>query len=120
VELLIDTLDVEIRLVTEPSEEIECSGNIHGFGLPTNEISAGWSFDKLPVPTLRYRIAEKGWFTDMDGVVRLVIPVKNLRAIVVRVKQGDITVVDATTGALAASRMPTLDLRTAEGRVLRR
>jgi siroheme synthase len=50
----------------------------------------------------------------------VIIPVKNLRTIVVRVKQGDITVVDATTDELAASRLPTLDLQTVEGRVLRR
>jgi lipid A 4'-phosphatase len=120
VELLVDTLDVELWLISEPSGEIECRGQIYSFGLPTNEIRAGWSFDKLPVPTLRYRVTEKGWFTDIDGVVRLLIPVKNLRTIVVRVKRGDITVVDATTGELAASRLPALDLQTAEGRVMRR
>jgi hypothetical protein len=113
VEVLVDTLDVEITLVTGPPAEIECTGYIHGFGMPKNEIRWGWEFDERPVPTLRYRVTEKGWFTDIDGVARIRLPAQNLRMIIVRVGRGDITVTDET------GHLPTLDLHTADGRVQR-
>jgi len=117
IELLIDALDVELRLVPGPAGEIDCRGDIHGFGLPTSEIHAGWSFIRLPVPTLQYRVAEEGWFTDIDGIVRMRIPVKDLRSIAVNIKRGDITVIDET-GGMAEKRM-TLDLHTSNGHIHR-
>jgi membrane-associated PAP2 superfamily phosphatase len=117
VEVLVDTLDVELRLVTEPRGEIESSGSLHGFGLPTNKIRASWEFVERPVPTLRYRVSLKGLFTDIDGMAHIRIPVQNLRTITVRVKQGDISVVDETGGVFAAGHLPALDLHTADGRV---
>ncbi len=115
----VDTLDVEIRLVADPRSEIVCDGYVHGFGLPTNEIGAAWTFRERPVPTLRYRVREAGWFTDIDGVVRILVPAREVRRISVRVAHGDIDVVDATRGAVPANRLPTLDLDTADGRVRR-
>lgn len=117
VELLIDTLDVELTLVKEPPGEIDCSGNIHAFGLPTNEINVAWEFEERPVPTLRYRIAMKGLFTDIDGVARIRLPVQNLRKIIVSVKHGDIRVADITGLSPPVSNFLTLDLQTADGRV---
>lgn len=117
VEIRVDTLDVEIRLVAGPAE-IACEGYVHGFGLPTNEIRASWAFEERPVPTLRYRVAEKGWFTDIDGVARVRIPARGVRRIAVRAARGDISVTDATGGSIAADRLPTLDLHTADGRVI--
>ncbi len=116
IEVLVDTLDVELRLVMGPPTVIECAGSIHGFGLPTNEIKAGWEFEERPVPALRYRVIQKGLFTDIDGIVRIRVPVQNLHRIVVRTRRGDISVVDATGGP-ASGRLPTLDLRTDNGRV---
>jgi membrane-associated PAP2 superfamily phosphatase len=116
VEVLADTLDVELTLVAEPRAEIECTGYIHGFGMPKNEIRWAWEFEERPVATLRYRVTQKGWFTDIDGVARIRLPVQDLRAIVVRVGRGDISVADAT-GRFAAGRLPTLDLQTSDGRV---
>jgi lipid A 4'-phosphatase len=117
VELLIDTLDVDLTLVTEPLGEIDCTGNIHAFGLPTNEINVAWEFDERAVPTLRYRITMSGIFTDIDGVARIRLPVQNLRKIIVRVKHGDIRVADMTGPGVPAGNLPTLDLQTADGRV---
>jgi membrane-associated PAP2 superfamily phosphatase len=118
IEVLVDTLDVNIQLIAEPAGEIECRGSIHGFGLPTNEIKSTWEFESEPVPTLRYRVAEKGWFTDIDGVAQLQIPVRNLKTIVVRAKHGDISVRTAGAG-LAPDRLPLLDLSTLQGKVER-
>lgn len=118
-EVIVDTLDVEIVLVTGPPGEIECTGTIRGFGLPTNEIRAAWEFRERPVPTWAYRITQKGWFTDIDGVARIRLPVRNLRRITVRVGRGDIRIFDATGGRQEAEHLPTLDLHTGDGRVKR-
>ncbi len=119
VDVRVDTLDVEIRLVADPPGEIACEGYVHGFGLPTNEIRAGWEFEERPVPTLRFRVVEKGWFTDIDGVARIRIPARVPRRIAVRAERGDIAVFDETGGAIAADRLPALDFFTADGRVRR-
>ncbi|MGE5189970.1 MAG: phosphatase PAP2 family protein [Gemmatimonadota bacterium] len=118
IDVRVDTLDVEIRLVADPSGEIGFDGSVQGFGLPTSEILARWTFDRHPVPTLRYRVAETGWFPDIDGVLRIRIPVRGLRRITVRAARGDIDVTDAT-GTAAGARLPILDLRTGNGRVRR-
>jgi lipid A 4'-phosphatase len=115
-EVIVDTLDVEVRLVAGPPSEIVLTGTVHAFGLPTSRIRASWEFREEPVPTLRYRVARKGWFTDVDGVARFRLPFQDLRRITVRAGRGDIRVEDAT-GGQAAGRLPALDLFTADGRV---
>ena len=115
-EVIVDTLDVEVSLVADPSPEIALTGYVHAFGLPTSRIRVSWEFREEPVPTLRYRVARKGWFTDVDGVARIRLPCQDLRTITVRAGRGDIRVDDATGGA-AAGRLPALDLFTADGRV---
>ncbi len=117
VEVIADTLDVEVIMVAGPPAEIECTGSVHGFGLPYNDIRWAWEFEERPAPTLRYRVTEQGWFTDIDGVARIRIPVRDLRVISVRVGHGDIIVFDETGGLFAARHVPALDLHTAEGRV---
>jgi lipid A 4'-phosphatase len=114
VEVIVDTLDVDIELVAKPVREIDCSGSVHSFGLPTNEINSTWEFEAQPIPMLRYRVIEKGIFTDIDGVAHLRIPIQNLRTIVVRVKRGDITIKSAVT---VTGRRPSLDLITLDGKV---
>jgi lipid A 4'-phosphatase len=114
-EVLADTLDVELLLVTGPRGEIDCTGSIHGFGLPTNEIDAVWEFEKGPVPTLRYRVTPRGLFTDIDGEAHIRLAVQDVRTIKVRVVHGDISVVDATGGL--AGHLPALDLHSVDGRV---
>jgi lipid A 4'-phosphatase len=118
IEILVDTLDVNIELVGEPSTEIECRGSIHGFGLPTNEIHSSWEFEARPAPALRYRVVEKGWFTDIDGVAHLRIPAQGLRTLVVRAKHGDITVKTAGAGR-APDWLPIMVLDTLSGKVER-
>jgi hypothetical protein len=66
---------------------------------------------------LQYRVLQKGLFTDIDGTAHLLIPVERLERIVVRVKHGDISVVNARDGEIAADRLPQLDLATGDGRV---
>jgi hypothetical protein len=119
VEVIAGTLDVEILLAAETDGEIVCAGHVHGFGLPTSRIRAAWEFEERPIPTLRYRISQTGWFTDIDGVARLRLPRRNLRKVFVRVTRGDIAIVDETAGAAGPGGLPALDLKTADGRIHR-
>jgi lipid A 4'-phosphatase len=115
-EVTADTLDVELSLVAGPPGEIECSGAVHGFGLPNSEFSVTWTFEDRPLPALRYRVVPKGLFTDIDGIARIRVPAQDLARIIVRIKHGDIIVVDARRDAQARKR-PLLDLHTSDGRV---
>lgn len=117
VEVVADTLDVEIHLIREPATEIECTGDVHGFGLPTDDIRAGWTFEDRPFPTLCYRVTEKGWYIYIDAVARIRLPWRTLRTVIVRTQHGNISVIDETGGAFAEGPHPTFDLHSADGRV---
>lgn len=119
IEIRADTLDIDLTLVSGSTSELECTGAVHGFGLPTNEITAAWQFEERPRPTVRFRVSQKGLFTDIDGAAHVRIPVQRLERITVRVKRGDISVNDATGKGVATDRLPQLDLATADGRVQR-
>jgi len=116
-EVVVDTLDVEVRVVDDPSPAITLSGYVRAFGLPNSRIRVSSEFVGEPVPTLRYRVAQKGWFTDIDGVLRIRLSCRNVRRIAVRAGRGDIRI-DDTRGAKAACPLPALALRTADGRVV--
>jgi lipid A 4'-phosphatase len=116
VEVVADTLDVELYLVDDPQGTVSSEGFLHGFGLPTNDIKAVWEFDTRPEPVLRYRVTLEGWFTDIDGTVRIHVPVRNLHRVIVRLRHGDIHVFYETHSATSRG-MPRLDLQTREGSV---
>lgn len=116
VEVIADTLDVELHLVDDPQETVSSEGFLHGFGLPTNDIKAVWEFDARPVPVLRYRVTLEGWFTDIDGTARIRIPVKDLHLIKVHLRHGDIRVFNEAHNTNRAE--PRLDLQTREGNVI--
>ena len=116
VEVIADTLDVELHLVDDPQGKVSSEGFLHGFGLPNNDIKAGWEFDAWPMPVLRYRVTLEGWFTDIDGTARIRIPVKGLHRVTVRLRHGDIRVLYETHSATSRSE-PRLDLQTREGSV---
>jgi lipid A 4'-phosphatase len=118
VEVIADTLDVELHLVDAPQGTVTSEGFLHGFGLPNNDIEAVWEFDVRPVPVLRYRITLKGWFTDIDGTARIRIPVRDLHRVTVRLTHGDIHVFYETHSAISRRALK-LDLQTREGSVFR-
>jgi lipid A 4'-phosphatase len=115
-EVTADTLNVELSLVSGPPGEIECSGAVHGFGLPNSDFRVTWKFEERPRPTLHYRVVPDGVFTDIDGIAHIRVPVRDLATIIVRVRHGDITVVDEGRDTREGKR-PALDLRTSDGRV---
>jgi len=114
-EIRVDRLDVELVLTKERSDEVRCSGNVYGFGLPSNTLRSVWEYEESPIPTLRFRIIEHGWFPDIDGVARIELPQDQLKKVIVRVNQGDIRVAGKDRSKDAV--MPLLDLETKGGRV---
>jgi membrane-associated PAP2 superfamily phosphatase len=113
--------DVEIVIVDGPAggrgNEVSITGELHGFGLPGSRLDARSGFDPEPVPTLRYRIEQRGWFTDLDGAATVRVPAGELERIVVRLGRGNIRVTDATRQGVVRRGRLKLDLRTAAGRV---
>jgi lipid A 4'-phosphatase len=111
------TASVDIVVVDAPADAIAISGELHGFGVPGSSLRAESRFEPLPVPTLYYRIEQRGWFTDLDGHAAIRVPAAGLERIVVRLEDGDIKVTDATRSDAVSSGRVSLDLHTAEGHV---
>lgn len=116
IEISAERVDVEIVLTDEPGGEVRCSGAVHGFGLPTNTISAQWEYRDKPESALQLRLSPRGWFPDIDGVLRVELPRKGIRRVAVRVKKGTITVDQSRLAE--RGDLPMLDLAARDGRVL--
>ncbi len=108
--------NVDIELI-DAAPEIEVAGELHGFGLPTSKLGTQVETIDAGIPTVRYRILQTGWFTDLDGSARVRIPIQGLTRLTVRVDRGDVRVIDRA--ASASEPRPELDLRTGYGRVVR-
>jgi hypothetical protein len=111
------TANVQVIIVDSPEAGVAVSGELHGFGLPTSRLLAGFDFDASPVPTLRYRIEQRGWFTDLDGLASIRLPAGELERVVVRIERGNIRVIDKTRDAVVRTRRLRLDLRTLSGHI---
>lgn len=109
--------NVEIVIVDAPLDHVSIAGELHGFGLPGSRLEARSSLTYQPLPTLRYRIEQHGWFTDLDGIVRARVPAGELQRIAVHLERGNIRVTDATREGVVRSGRIKLDLKTAAGRV---
>jgi hypothetical protein len=105
--------------INSPPAVVFITGELHGFGLPTSRLAAHSTFVAGPVPTLRYDIEQRGWFTDLDGVLSVRLPPANLTHVVVRVERGDIKVTDLTRAGVVSHGALHLDLKTAAGRIQR-
>jgi len=109
--------DVEIVLLDSPASQVTIEGELHGFGLPTSRLRASVDIEAGPQPTLRYRIEQSGWFTDLDGAATVLLPGSYFQRIVVRLGHGNIRIRDETRSALVSSGVVRLDLTTAHGQV---
>jgi membrane-associated PAP2 superfamily phosphatase len=117
-QLDLDQVDLELRLVDTPDDAIESTGWINGFGLPGNDIEASWHCLPGDVPVLSYRLTERGWFTDLDGTLRMYVPRLAFRRIRVRTETGDIRILRPPGRDRAAEvSLPELDLHTRHGRI---
>jgi len=90
---------------------------LHGFGLPNSRLRGSFAFELEPEPTLRYRIEQTGWFTDLDGAATVLLPSAGLQRVVVRLEHGNIRVRDETRNGVVARGVVQLDLMTADGHV---
>jgi hypothetical protein len=111
------TANVEIVVVDAPATQVSTAGELHGFGLPASRLETHVDFDLEPVPTLRYRIEQHGWFTDLDGAATVRVLAGGLERIVVRLERGNIRVTDATQESVVKKGRLKLDLRTSAGQV---
>ena len=111
------TMDVEIVLIDPPASQLSVEGELHGFGLPTSRLNARFEFRPEPLPTLHYRVEQKGWFTDLDGVAIVIVPAAGLARVVVRLVHGNIRVRDQTRKGVLRSGVLHLDLKTASGHI---
>ncbi|HEY2291915.1 MAG TPA: phosphatase PAP2 family protein [Thermoanaerobaculia bacterium] len=109
--------NVEIVIVDQPVDRVSIRGELHGFGLPMSRLEARADLTPGPVSTLRYRIEQRGWFTDLDGSVRARVPAGELQRIAVHLERGNIRVTDATREGVVRRGRIRLDLRTAAGKV---
>jgi lipid A 4'-phosphatase len=109
--------DVEIVLLDPPAPQISIEGELHGFGLPTSRLHGAVAFELEPEPTLRYRIEQTGWFTDLDGAATILLPSAGLQRVVVRLGHGNIRVRDETRSGVVRRGVIQLDLMTADGHV---
>ena len=71
------------------------------------------------MPALHYSIEARGWLTDVDGFARLTVPAAAFSRIGVRVRRGNIRVVDATQAGVVRNGTVGLDLHTGRGSVQR-
>ncbi len=116
-EMVARSVDVQIDLVDSSAATVSVAGELHGFGLPASRLDTVTQFRAAPVPTLIFRIEQRGWFTDLNGVATLQIPARAVQRVVVRLERGNISVTDATRAAVVRSGRVKLDLRTGAGAV---
>ena len=108
------TCDVDIVAV-DAAAALRVGGETHGFGLPGSRLVARTDLIADPVPTLRYSIEQRGWFTDFDCRISFELPVANLQAIKVRVGKGNIVLTDRTHDRRVLSGAVHAEMRTGMG-----
>ena len=111
------SVDVDVVVVDSPAAEISVVGELHGFGLPTSRLRASYSFRPERGPALFYRIEQKGWFTDLNGAVTVMLPAARLERLVVHLRRGNIQIRDQTSLQLVANGNVRLDLQTHDGHI---
>jgi lipid A 4'-phosphatase len=118
-EVIAQSADVEVTVIDSPSAAVAIHGELHGFGLPTSELSAGTVFAAAPLPALEYRIIQRGWFTDLNSSVSIDLPADGFERLIVRLDRGNIRVIDATRAQVTRTGRLALQLQTHAGVVQR-
>jgi lipid A 4'-phosphatase len=113
------TANINVVIGDFPKQEMLVDGELHGFGLPASRLDASAQFQAEPVPTLIYRIEQRGWITDLSAFATIRVPSGELQRVVVRLQSGNILVTDATRARVVNSGKLQLDLRTGAGHVQR-
>jgi len=111
------TANIEIVIGDSPATQMLIELELHGFGLPASRLDAVADFHAEPVPTLSYRIEERGWITDLAASATIRVPPAKLQRIVVRLERGNIRVIDNTQSRAVINGTLQLDLRTEAGHV---
>ena len=118
-EIEADRANITVVLVDAPASRLVIEGELHGFGLPTARLGAHFETLPGPPPALRYSIEARGWLTDVDGFAKLTVPASAFGRIEVRVRRGNIQVVDATQARVVSNGIVQLELHSGRGTVQR-
>jgi hypothetical protein len=105
--------NIEIVIGDVPNSQMLVDGEPHGFGLPSSRLDASSQFVSEPIPTLAYRIEQRGWITDLDASATIRIPRGALEQVMVHLQRGNIRVIDLTPNHEVGSGAIRLDLHTA-------
>jgi membrane-associated PAP2 superfamily phosphatase len=119
--LRISAASANIAIIIDdfPAAQMLVDGELHGFGLPASRLQPVADFQAQPVPTLNYRIEQRGWITDLDASATIRVPPGELQRLVVRLQRGDIRVTDTSAAQVVDSGALQLDLQTLAGHVQR-
>lgn len=110
------TANITLVIVDTPPSQIVIQGELHGFAVPGSTLDTSVDFETAQeAPTLRFRIRESGWITDLDASATLNVPAEGLEMIAVRLQHGNIRVADTTAERVLEHGRLRLDLSTAEG-----
>jgi hypothetical protein len=71
----------------------------------------------LPLPTVSFRVKERGWITDLGAFATIRLPLGKLQRIAVRLHEGNIHVTDATRERAVDNGILKLYLETHSGSV---
>jgi membrane-associated PAP2 superfamily phosphatase len=116
-EITADEANVTLLLIDTPDDEVEVSGELHGFGLPGSRLAAHLETVSQPRAALRYRIESRGWLTDVDGLATLRVPAAAFDSVTVSLRHGNIRVNDLTSSHVVTEGSIHLELRTARGHI---
>ena len=116
-EVVADRASIDLVFIDTPSRQLAVDGELHGFGLPDARLDAHSEPLSAPLAGIRYRIETRGWVTDADALVRVRVPAGAFQRVLVRIRRGDIRVIDATDRAVVRSHRVQLQLHTDHGRI---
>ena len=116
-ELVARHAEVELDLVDAPADVITIDGELHGFGLPNSRLETRTEIAPGSPSLLRYRLVQRGWFTDLDAVAHVELPASAITRVRVRLEQGNIRVSDHTRAQVLRGGGVALDLATGAGTV---
>jgi membrane-associated PAP2 superfamily phosphatase len=109
--------DVDITIVDPPAASVQVHGETHGFGFPGSRLTVVHDYVSSPEPTLRYRMEQRGRFTDLDCRLAFELPATDLRTIVIRIGRGNVSIRDRTRARVIANRTVHVEARSDAGSI---
>lgn len=90
--------DVQLKVVESTGDPIRIYFDWHGFGLPDSELILEEASPRGDPTQLVLSFARKGKFTELSGLVQVVVPVGMLESLQINLKQGNVRLMEAPVG----------------------